>query len=64
MIEDKSNKEKIDFSLPTNRVETVLGKITTSLNGIMGIFTFGFSSSDPINLQFFYPIFLNITLQN
>ena len=43
-----SSKEKIDFSLPTNKVETVFGKITTSLNGIIGIFNFNFKSSAAI----------------
>ena len=43
-----SSKENIDFSLPTNKVETVFGKITTSLNGIIGIFNFNFNSSAAI----------------
>ena len=46
LLLNASSKEKIDFSLPTNRVETVFGKITTSLKGIIGIFIFNFISSD------------------
>ena len=49
LLLNASSKEKIDFSLPTNSVETVFGKITTSLNGIIGIFTLGLIFSVSIN---------------
>ena len=49
LLLNASSREKIDFSLPTKSVDTVLGKMTTSLSGIIGIFTLGFMFSVSIN---------------
>ena len=49
-----SSREKIDFSRPTNNVETVLGNITTCLKGIIGILIVNLRSSCSINWPLSY----------